>query len=239
VPWDRIDERVRLAVVEAGARAPLLVAGERVGYWLRTKAGTRPLAVHAAWRIDPETAAEVVLATTSRARTPEPLRRARQAARTAARTGVSCRHVATGSNKEDAMADTVQRVDYLYVTVPDTPGEGIRILAALREKGLNLLAYLGFPAGDGQSQIDLVADDAGALRQAVEEIGLSASETKRAFLTEGEDRPGAVAETTARLAQANVNVIAAAATRAGSGHYGMILWVAPADYERAADALEA
>lgn len=81
--WDRIDERVRLAVVEAGARAPLLVAGERVGYWLRTEAGTRPLAVHAAWRIDPETAAEVVLATTSRARTPEPLRRARQAARTA------------------------------------------------------------------------------------------------------------------------------------------------------------
>jgi hypothetical protein len=45
--------------------------------------------------------------------------------------------------------------------------------------------------------------------------------------------------TTAKLAQANVNVTAAAATRAGSGRYGMILWVAPADYARTADALGA
>jgi hypothetical protein len=137
------------------------------------------------------------------------------------------------------MADTVRRVDYLYVTVPDSPGEGDRIVSALSVKGVNLLAYLGFPAGGGRSQIDLVTDDAEALRGAVEEAGLSASETKRAFLIEGEDRPGAVAETTAKLAQANVNVTAAAAARAGSGRYGMILWVAPADYERAAGALGA
>ncbi len=41
---------------EAAARAPLRAAGELVGYWLRTKRGTRPLAVHAAWQTDPETA---------------------------------------------------------------------------------------------------------------------------------------------------------------------------------------
>ena len=67
---------------ERGARSPLTVDGELVGYWLRTRAGTRPLAVHAAWRTDPETAAEVVLAT-CRARTPEPLRQARRRAREA------------------------------------------------------------------------------------------------------------------------------------------------------------
>ena len=55
---------------------------EVVGYWLRTRAGTRPLAIHAAWRTDAETAAEVVLAT-CRARTPEPLRKARRQAREA------------------------------------------------------------------------------------------------------------------------------------------------------------
>jgi deoxyribonuclease V len=68
---------------ERGARAPLLLEGELVGYWLRTKRGTRPLAVHAAWRTDPETAAELVLAAAGGTRTPEPLRRARRAARTA------------------------------------------------------------------------------------------------------------------------------------------------------------
>ena len=67
---------------ERGARSPLLRGSELVGYWLRTKAGTRPLAVHAAWRTDPDTAADVVLSV-SRARTPEPLRRARQRAREA------------------------------------------------------------------------------------------------------------------------------------------------------------
>jgi deoxyribonuclease V len=65
-----------------GARSPLLLEGELVGYWLRTRAGTRPLAVHAAWRTDPDTAVEVVLSA-SRTRTPEPLRRARRRAREA------------------------------------------------------------------------------------------------------------------------------------------------------------
>jgi deoxyribonuclease V len=68
---------------EAGGRSPLLLDGELVGYWLQTRAGCRPLAVHAAWRTDADTAAEVVLAATRGLRTPEPLRRAREAARSA------------------------------------------------------------------------------------------------------------------------------------------------------------
>jgi deoxyribonuclease V len=68
---------------ERGALSPLAIADELVGYWVRTRAGTRPLAAHAAWRTSPETAAALVLAQATRARTPEPLRRAREAARTA------------------------------------------------------------------------------------------------------------------------------------------------------------
>lgn len=67
---------------ETGARAPLLLDGDLVGYWLRTRAGTRPLAIHAAWRTDADTAADLVLRV-SRARTPEPLRDARRHARSA------------------------------------------------------------------------------------------------------------------------------------------------------------
>jgi deoxyribonuclease V len=68
---------------ERGARTPLVLEGELVGYWLCTRPRTRPLAVHAAWRSDPETAAQIVVAATRRARTPEPLRLARRAARMA------------------------------------------------------------------------------------------------------------------------------------------------------------
>jgi hypothetical protein len=137
------------------------------------------------------------------------------------------------------MADTVRSVEYYYVTVPDAPGEGQRILSAVKESGVNLLAFLGFPLGGGQSQIDLVPEDPQSLREAAERAGFALSETKRAFLIQGDDRVGVVADITAKLAQASINLTAAAATGAGSGRFGMILWVAAGDYERAAEALGA
>ena len=92
------------------------------------------------------------------------------------------------------MADTVRRVEYQYVTVPDAPGEGQRILSALKESGVNLLACLGFPAGNGRSQLDLVPENAESLRSALEGTGVTLSEVKHAFLVQGDDRAGAVAE---------------------------------------------
>jgi len=141
--------------------------------------------------------------------------------------------------RRSSMADTVRGVEYHYVTVPDAPGEGHRIISALKDGGVNLLAYLGFPLGGGQWQVDLVPEDPALLRAAAVRASLTLSEAKRAFLIQGDDRVGAVADTTAKLAEANINVTAAAATSAGAGRYGMILWVAPPDYERAADVLGA
>jgi deoxyribonuclease V len=68
---------------ERGASSPLAIGGEVVAAWVRTRAGTRPLAVHPGWRIRLEVATDLVLGTTARHRTPEPLRRARQLARVA------------------------------------------------------------------------------------------------------------------------------------------------------------
>jgi deoxyribonuclease V len=88
LPTVGVTHRPLLAVArepddEAGARTSLLLQARVVGYLLRTKRGCRPLAVDAAWRTDSDTAVEVVLACTRGARTPEPLRRARRAARLA------------------------------------------------------------------------------------------------------------------------------------------------------------
>jgi deoxyribonuclease V len=66
-----------------GDATPLVLDGEVVGLWVRTRRGARPLAVHAAWRTTPEAAATVVMAAAGRVRTPEPLRRARRLAREA------------------------------------------------------------------------------------------------------------------------------------------------------------
>ncbi len=66
-----------------GDISPILIDGETVAVWLRVQQGARPLVVHPGWRTDLDTAISVVLAETNRFRTPEPLRRAREAARTA------------------------------------------------------------------------------------------------------------------------------------------------------------
>ncbi len=66
-----------------GASSPLLLGDVCVGAWVRTRPGTRPLAVHAAWRTGVDVAVEVVVSATYGHRTPEPFRRARTLARTA------------------------------------------------------------------------------------------------------------------------------------------------------------
>jgi deoxyribonuclease V len=68
---------------DRGAWSPLLLDQGEVARLLRTRAGARPLVVHPGWRTDLDTAVSVVLAATRRARTPEPLRRARREARRA------------------------------------------------------------------------------------------------------------------------------------------------------------
>jgi hypothetical protein len=140
---------------------------------------------------------------------------------------------------EATMADIVQKVGYAYVMVPNRKGTGAAILARLREAGVNLLACSGFPASGGKAQIDLVTDDIACLRWVAKEYGWRLSAAKRAFLVQGDDRIGAAHRLLAKLATAKVNVVASAAVAAGKGRYGMILWVKPKDYRRAAKALGA
>lgn len=86
VPTVGVTDRPLVASGEApgskrGSTAPLLLDDEVVGYWLRTRERAHPVAVHGAWRTDPETACRVVMYATRGVRTPEPLRRARAMAR--------------------------------------------------------------------------------------------------------------------------------------------------------------
>ena len=136
------------------------------------------------------------------------------------------------------MADTIRRVEYFYLEVADKPGEGARVLAYLKEAGVNLLAYSGFPAGR-RSQLDFVPADPAAFKQAVRRGKWKVTGPKRGFLIQGEDRIGAVAEIMEKLAAAKINVTAMDALCAGGGRYGAILWVKPAAFSRAARALGA
>ena len=135
------------------------------------------------------------------------------------------------------MADTVRRIEYSALSVPDKAGEAHRVLAALAAEGIDLRAFCGFPLGEGKAQLDVVPSDARAFAAAAEKLKLRFRKPKPAFLVEGEDRPGAVAAVLERLAQRGIAVTAAQAISAGAGRWGMIVWVKPGKVEQAARAL--
>lgn len=145
---------------------------------------------------------------------------------------------ATSSSKEDIMADSIRRVEYFYLMVPDKPGEGARALDVLRNAGVNLLAYSGFPEGR-RAQLDFVPADPAAFRQVAKQEKWKVKGPKRAFLIQGEDRVGACHEVLDKLAAAKVNVTAMDAVTAGEGRWGAILWVRPAAFKKAAQVLGA
>ncbi len=130
-----------------------------------------------------------------------------------------------------------RKVNYVYVKVPQKTGEGVGILKALARAGVDLLAFTGFPGKMGTAQVDLVTDDIAGVRRVAKAQGWRLSEVKKGFLVQGKDDVGAVYRQLRRLA--GMNVTAADAIAAGRGRFGMILWVKPKDYARAARALRA
>lgn len=137
------------------------------------------------------------------------------------------------------MADQVKKVKYCHLTVPNRAGHGDRVLGALDRAGVDLQAFTAFPSKAGKVQVDLVAEDLAAVRRVARKNGWKLSKPKKGFLVRGQDRIGAVHRHVHKLAAAKINVTAADAVSAGKGRYGMILWVKPKDYARAARTLGA
>ena len=137
------------------------------------------------------------------------------------------------------MADRVRRVNYCTMKVPRRAGQGAQVLEALRDADVSLLAFTGFPDRGGKAQIDLVTDDMAGVRRVARREGWRLAKTKKGLLIQGEDRVGAAHRHLGKLADAKINVTAADAVTAGKGRWGMILWVKPKDYARAARTLGA
>jgi hypothetical protein len=137
------------------------------------------------------------------------------------------------------MADRVRKVNYCYAKVASRAGQGAKILDEIKKADINMLAFSGFPAGGGKAQLDFVTNDMTALRRLAREQGWRLSKTKKGFLVQGPDALGAVNRHVQKLAEKRINITAADAISAGKGRYGMILWVKPKDYTRAARLLKA
>ena len=135
------------------------------------------------------------------------------------------------------MADVVRLLDYFYVTIPDKPGEGARLLDTLRQERVNLLAFSAFPEGR-KAQADFIPEDSAAFRRVAKKAKWKAVGPKKVFLVQGDDRVGACADLMGTLAAAKINVIACDAISV-HGRYGAIFWVAPKDIKKTQKVIDA
>ena len=136
------------------------------------------------------------------------------------------------------MADLIRKVAYFKTETPNRAGEGARVLGALKQAGVNLLAFTGFPAGR-KAQMDFIPENSAAFKKAAKKVGIKVGAQKTGFLVQGEDKRGAVAGVMEKLARAKINVTAMDAVSAGKGRYGAIFWVKPGDVKKAAKTLGA
>ena len=136
------------------------------------------------------------------------------------------------------MAETIRKVQYFYVMAADKPGEGAKVLGTLKEAGVNLLAFSGFPVGK-RAQLDFIPQDPAAFRAVAKKAKWKVVGPKVGLLIDGDDRPGVIAEILGKLASANVNVTSTDAVCAGGGRFGAIMWVKARDVNRAAKTLGA
>ena len=131
----------------------------------------------------------------------------------------------------------IRRVDYFYITVRDEPGEAYHLLDTLASLGINLLAFTAIPLGTSTTQLTIFPDNTGKIISEAKKSGLILGGPHQAFLVQGEDGVGALAEVHDILFNAKVNVFASNGVSDGKGSYGYIVYVRPDEYERAAKAL--
>lgn len=134
------------------------------------------------------------------------------------------------------MADLIRSSQYFKVQVADKPGEVARLLRVLQEANVYVRAFYAFPR-TRRTQVDFMPDDPARFKQVAQQAKWKIQGPKTCFLVEGEDRAGALADVTAKLGAAKINITAINALAAGQGRFGALLWVKPGAVKKAAQVL--
>lgn len=132
----------------------------------------------------------------------------------------------------------VRKASYYSMKVPQRPGAGAQLLAGLKKAKVNLLAFTGFPAAGG-AQVDFIPKDNAKFTKAARKAKLKLSARKTVFLTQGNDKVGALTQILGKLAKAKINLVSLQAVTAGKGRYGAMFWVKAKDVAKASRALKA
>lgn len=111
----------------------------------------------------------------------------------------------------------------LTLRLVSRPGVLAAVSRVLADARVNITA-LSADAGTGRGKIRLVTNDAATARRALRKAGYRPTD-EPAFAVRLQNKPGALARVTARLARARINVRSAYATTSGRGAALVVLTV--------------
>jgi hypothetical protein len=137
------------------------------------------------------------------------------------------------------VAFTIRSVEYYYANVRDELGAAYRFLSQLAELGIDLLAFTAVPSGPALAQFTLVPGDTRKLVAQASAAGLPLDGPYHAFLVQGDDELGALANVHERLVKAGIDIFASSGVSDGRGAFGYLIYVREDQFEKAATAIGA
>lgn len=137
------------------------------------------------------------------------------------------------------MALNVRNVEYFYIRIEDSREKAYEILAQLASEEVSLLAFSAIPFGPNHVELTIFPDRSDTFILLAKRLGWIVTGPQHAFLVQGDDHLGALADIQRMLLEADVQIYASSGVTDGKGGYGYVIYFKEEDHDRAARALGA
>ncbi|GAK53493.1 ACT domain-containing protein [Candidatus Moduliflexus flocculans] len=137
------------------------------------------------------------------------------------------------------MAFDIKRVEYYNFIIEGQIGESTKLLSIVAEAGVNLLAFKAITLEPARTRFTLIPDDSAKMNTGAKNAGQNFDGPYPALFIKGEnDESGELAAIYQKLSQAGIPVHESSGIANIKGSYGVILYLAPEDCEKATAALK-
>src|SRR5579871_588281 len=130
------------------------------------------------------------------------------------------------------MSLSVRTVEYFYIRIEESSDKGYRLLAELASEEVNLLAFSAVPFGPNYVELTIFPDRTDTFMQLARRLGYEVAGPQHAFLVQGDDQLGALADIQRLLLNADVKIYASSGVTDGSGRFGYIIYFREDDHKR-------